>query len=193
MSEKRIIFISFILIFALVSIILNVGNLFWFFDWNYISYAFEDEKPAAKTAEYSNAENSIEIERIGITAPIIVPDGNDPAFKSELSQGVILYPSSVLPGEKGRTIILGHSAPLNWPKIRYDWIFNDLGKLSPKDKISISFNGRKYTYEVVKNYIIDRGGELPEGGADSSTLVLMSCWPAGSDIKRMAVEAKLVD
>lgn len=190
MSERKFILAAFVFIFVVISLIFSWKDLSWFFNYHYISYAFGDEEPTAQPEALSNVENSIEIPKIGIKAPLVIPDGKDPTLKNELNQGVAYYPESALPGEKGQTIILGHSAPPDWPKIKYDWVFNDLNKLEPGDEIFVYFNGKKNTYKVSKNYIINRGEELAKN-TGKNTLVLMSCWPPGKDFKRMAVEAEL--
>lgn len=192
MSEKRFNIFFFVSVFVLVSIAINWSNLSWFFSLRYLTYAFEEDKPVIQAEKTYNVENSIEIAKIGITAPIITPTGLDTTFKSELNLGTVLYPDSVLPGENGQTTILGHSAPANWPKIKYDWVFNDLSKLVPGDEIVIYFNGKRYVYSVVKNYIINRGDELSADTSLKNTLMLMSCWPPGKDYKRIAVEASLL-
>lgn len=190
MSEKKLIFIVFILVFALISLLFSLKDFAWFFNGRYIKYAFESETPEA-TIKY-DVENSIEIKKIGIIAPLVIPDGSDPTLKTELNNGVVYFPESAIFGQSGQSIILGHSAPLNWPKIKYDWVFNDLSKLEIGDEIVVYFNNQKYTYKVIKNYIISKGEDLI-GGNSKNTLVLMSCWPPGKDYKRVAVEAEIVD
>jgi sortase A len=193
MSEKRFILIAILIVFVLISFVLNWKDLSWFFSYHYITYAFENEKPAVKADEIYNIENSIEIEKIGIKAPLIIPNGSDVTLKTELNNGVVLYPQSVLPGEKGETIILGHSAPLNWPKIKYDWVFNDLNKLEIGDEIVVYFNNQKNVYKVTKNNIIERGEETPKSLTNSiNVLTLMSCWPPGKDSKRIAITAEAI-
>ena len=66
---------------------------------------------------YSEKANSIEIPDIGIDVPIIFPASTNPSILvAALDKGAIYYPGSVLPGQNGQIIILGHSAPVGWPK-----------------------------------------------------------------------------
>lgn len=190
MSEKQFILISVLVIFILISLFLNIKDLAWFFDYHYINYAFESEKPTVQPETTYNIENSIVIDKIGIKAPLIIPDGSDPTLKTELNEGVVYFPGSALPGEKGETILLGHSAPANWPKIKFDWIFNDLSKLEPGDIITVYFDGKKYEYKVIKNNIIGRGEDTLKDSANNNVLTLMSCWPPGKDSKRIAITAE---
>jgi LPXTG-site transpeptidase (sortase) family protein len=91
-------------------------------------------------------------------------------------------------------VILGHSAPSGWPKIKHDWVFTDLDKLAPGDTIFIDLNNKQYTYAVKQKTIIKRGEEAPQDGlsADTNVLTLISCWPPGKDYQRIAVQAVLL-
>jgi LPXTG-site transpeptidase (sortase) family protein len=160
----------------------------------------EQAKPAEQTKQTKQTKetvkeknNLIEIPKIGISAPIIffsIPT-EDKVVHDSLDFGTVHYPSSVFPGENGQTIILGHSAPANWPKIKYDWVFTDLNSLVSKDEINIYFKGEKHVYYVKDKVFLDKGEELPEESyaPNENILVLLSCWPPGKDIKRIAVIA----
>jgi sortase (surface protein transpeptidase) len=60
----------------------------------------------------------------------------------------VLFPDSALPGQIGQTIILGHSAPQNWPKRKYDWVFSRLNELEKEDDVIFNFNQKEYIYRV---------------------------------------------
>ena len=144
--------------------------------------------------EYSDKEDSIEIPKIGVSVPLTFVNA---LLKTEiykaLNKGVVHYYTSVLPGEIGQTIIIGHSAPLGWPKIRYNWAFSKLSELNEGDEIIIYFNHQKISYSVISKIFLERGGEIPKNPLTNSEnmLVLISCWPPGKDIQRIAVEAAL--
>jgi LPXTG-site transpeptidase (sortase) family protein len=116
---------------------------------------------------------------------------NESQVKLALNKGVVLYPQSTLPGESGQTIILGHSAPANWPKIKYDWIFSRISDLEENDEIFLYFNQRKFSYYVKQKIFLEKGEELPGGLTGfKNTLILISCWPPGKDLRRIAVVAE---
>ncbi len=144
--------------------------------------------------EYSEKENSIEIPKISVEAPIIFVDKNDnKAYHDSLEKGVLHYPLSAFPGEVGTTIILGHSSSPNWPKVNYDWVFGRLNELSANDEIFIIYNHRKYIYQVIETKIISKGDDVPSEANDpGSTLYLLSCWPPGRDLNRIIVKATLI-
>jgi len=149
---------------------------------------------SAPLAVYTDKQNTLEIPKINISVPIIFSASSDrDALTKDLDKGVVFYPGSVYPGQVGRMIILGHSAPLGWPKIKHDWVFTDLDKLIVGDKIMIDVNNQQYTYIVKQKTIIERGADVPSYDLASSTnvLTLISCWPPGKDYQRIAVTTEL--
>ena len=144
--------------------------------------------------EPSDKVDSIEIPEIEIEAPLIFPESNDKnILSSALKQGVVFYPDSVLPGQEGMTVVLGHSAPSNWPKVNYDWVFTHINELKEGDQVFIHFDHKKYPYFVTKTYFLNKGEEIPdiEELEAKSVLMILSCWPPGVDHKRIAVQAEL--
>jgi len=145
---------------------------------------------------YTDKQNILEIPKLSISAPIIFSASADKDLLTKnLDSGVVYYPGSVYPGQVGQIVILGHSAPLGWPKIKYDWVFSDIDKLSTGDKILIDLNNKQYTYIVKQKTIIQRGEEVPQNisSASGSVLTLISCWPPGKDYQRITVQAELLD
>lgn len=201
----------FIIVFILVLIFWNWNSISWIFSYRVLSesvmsflqkippvtqeYAVDNEtnkvQATEKTADVVEG-NSIEIPKIGITAPLVFINSVEEAH-SALDRGVVHYPTSVLPGANGQTIILGHSAPEGWPKIKYDWVFSHLNNLVEGDEFSIYYQGKKLTYSVVKKVFLERGEEIPENGLtkENNVVILISCWPPGKDLRRIAVEATL--
>ncbi len=197
----------FILIFFISFLIINWSNISPVFNYRIISARVSDLFERDRVIDKENAdeentteENTIEVPKIGIQAPIIsvengIKNSNDEDFEEVLKNGVLLYPDSVLPGEIGTTIILGHSAPVNWPKINYDDIFSRLNELEKGDKIVIYFNHLKYTYQVYDRHIFypkDEQDFLSGDNEETARLVLLTCWPPGKDFQRFAVLAKII-
>jgi LPXTG-site transpeptidase (sortase) family protein len=208
--KEKIFFKYFIIFFILGFLIFNWGKISFLFSpkviWDFLSLKVEEKKEKeknefsveflgkVKTEETSSQtiifENKIEIPNIEVSAPIVLAK-NEKEVANQLKKGVVLFPGSAFPGEKGATIILGHSAPLHWPKIMYDWVFTKLQYLQEGDEIFVYFNGKKYKYKVKEKIILKKGQEIPWEDDSENSLVLISCWPPGKDIKRMAVKAML--
>lgn len=136
----------------------------------------------------------ITIPKIGVEAPITFVQSVNPAeFLQPLKNGVAHYPSA-LPGKKGVSIILGHSAPAAWFGNAYDDIFSDLKNLEQGDRIFVSFHGEMYSYEVQEKLFLSRGQDVPARFTKSEQvdLLLLSCWPPGINNKRIGVQATLL-
>lgn len=153
----------------------------------------QPDKQQTKTdeiAEVKNVPDAVTIPKISINAPIVTTQITDnAAIHSLLDTGVVLYPGSAEFGKMGETILLGHSAPPGWPKIKYDWVFTKISELKAGDLIRITYNNKNYSYTVVKTKILKPGEEIPGGIATANTLALVSCWPPGKDLQRIAVLA----
>jgi len=193
----------FALLFLVNFLIINWNNVSWIFNYKLISGAankfleiLENKKVFASELNnnFPAKENSLEIPKIGVTAPVIIAENLDQNyFDKELDRGVVMFPNSVLPGEIGQTIILGHSAPPNWPKINYDGVFSQVADLNDGDEIVLYFNNKKYSYFVNDKILLEKGEEIPNNEISSdNTLLLISCWPPGKNIQRIIVESKLI-
>ncbi len=134
--------------------------------------------------------NYVYIPSINISAPVIsgttVDEGT---ILNQLKQGVLMYPGSSLPGKEGSTVIIGHSSS-NLPWQKYGRIFSKLLELSEGDMIIVGHNGQKYSYHINKTMT----GSIDQLSALNiqDDLVLGTCWPIGTDEKRIIVTATLV-
>ena len=202
----------FFAFFIIAFLVLNWSEISWMFNYQVVSrfvsglfqgktnevgidFSQDENGLNPEDFEYSDKENGLEILKIDIEAPLIFPSTSDSEKIHEyLNEGVVWYPDSALPGSTGQTIILGHSAPLGWPKIKYDWVFTHLVDLEKGDEIFVYFNNRKYVYEVKEKLFFEKGEEVPESSLTNSenVLILISCWPPGKDIRRIGVSAELV-
>jgi len=201
----------FVLIFLVSFLMINWSEISWIFNYRVVSGIVSDffqkdgqeataepieilEEKNTETFEYSEKENSVEIPILGISAPLIIvaEDSDSEEIHQALDRGVVHFPSSVLPGETGQTEILGHSAPPGWPKIKYDWVFSGLNDLKEGDEVFVYFNHKKYPYSVIGKAFLERGEEISSDLTNNNNVVvLISCWPPGKDLRRIAVEAEL--
>lgn len=132
------------------------------------------------------------IPKINITAPIITAQTTDEkVIAGLLDLGVVLYPGSVTFGESGQSVILGHSAPLGWPKIKYEWVFSKINELKEGDMVVVTYENVTRYYKVIRSQIINPKDGVPDSTIEGNSLMLISCWPPGKDTKRIAVEAGL--
>jgi LPXTG-site transpeptidase (sortase) family protein len=200
----------FVFLLLLTLIIFNWNEVSWVFNYRVVSEFFsgflkssrekiqvtDDYNDFNETEgyEYSEKENSIEIPKIEVTAPLVFVDSVEIGeIKKGLDLGVVHFADSVLPGQPGQTIILGHSAPPNWPQIKYYWVFVRINELIEGDEVYVFFNNRKYEYTVTRKFILEKGEETPEDPLTNNTnvLLLISCWPPETGTRRITVEAQL--
>jgi LPXTG-site transpeptidase (sortase) family protein len=136
--------------------------------------------------------DTLEIPKLESVLPIVATQSTDTAYlHSLLDEGVVLYPGSAAFGAPGQTVLLGHSAPADWPNIKHDTAFSNIYELAAGDKITVFYDHKTYNYSVVKNEIISKGGDLSGPKLAGNSLVLVTCWPPGRNQMRVAVEAVL--
>jgi len=158
-----------------------------------VDQIYQDTSRAGKD-ETSRIPQRLSIPAIGVDAPIVLPESSDEiVLLNTLEKGVVLWPNSVLLGEKGTMVILGHSSAYPWYRGSYGSIFSLLDKLKENDEIFIYSMQKKYTYRVVGKEI-----NLPENlnlekQENEPVLYLLSCWPINTNWKRIAVKAISID
>jgi len=155
-----------------------------------------------KTRSYNKEmgfEASLEIPFLNIKVPIIFePTTNEDGIYKSLEQGVVHYSATPRPGQSGTAIILGHSSAYPWYRGKYGSVFSQISKLKNGDIINIkNSNGQVFSYRVSRSIIFspktDNDFELRELETTSgSSIVLMTCWPVGTNAKRIAVRADLI-
>lgn len=139
------------------------------------------------------------IDSIGVRAPIVfdVPDNNDLIYSS-LEKGVVHYTNTSKPGETGAAIVLGHSSAYPWYKGKYGAVFALLNKLKIGDRFYVQYSdNRTFVYEMKQAIIFNpfdtNDQRLAAIESESgSSIVLISCFPVGTNYKRIAVQAQLV-
>lgn len=181
------------MIFVVNFIVINWSDVSWIFNYKVAPKGIQSVVSQTPEREYADEDDSVQIESIGIKAPLIIPDGeSDAEIYDALKRGVAHFPTSSLPGEKGVMILLGHSSPPNWPKIDYDWVFTEAELLEPGDEVRIVFGGRVFTYLVTEKIFLEIGQDVPSYDSDEREMILLSCWPPGKNIKRIGVRGVLI-
>ncbi len=189
-------FFLFASLYLIVFLTLNFIE-FWHWIKRKISFSKKVEELRNTVQEneeipYTEKGDSVEVPKIEVKAPLVLIESSENEdFLKALDRGVVLHPQSVLPGEKGKILILGHSAPSGYPQINYDWVFSRLNELEPGDQIYVNFQRRHYSYNVSQKIFLEKGEEIPKNLTNSlSMLYLISCWPPGRDIERIAIKAE---
>ena len=99
---------------------------------------------------------------------------------------------SVLPNEFGPVFIFAHSTDSFYNIGAYNAEFFLLNKLLAGDEAIIFYKDKKYKYKVIDKKVVeadDISAEVKK--LTGSHLVLQTCWPPGTTLKRLLVIAEL--
>jgi LPXTG-site transpeptidase (sortase) family protein len=101
------------------------------------------------------------------------------------------YPGS---GPGHSTYIFAHSTSQGLSMLRKNAVFYLLGELKNDDVVFVERNGVNYTYKVYQQLIVNANQTeyLKYTDPKKEVLILQTCWPIGTDWKRMLVFAQLV-
>lgn len=133
---------------------------------------------------------NLKIDKIALDAPIIINvDGNNKdAYNKALEGGVAHLLGSALPGKAGNAFIFGHSSFYAWKPGNYKEIFKNLNDVEIGDTIIITSNSSTYKYLVRDKQIVTPDDvSVANQNYNEKKLTLMTCWPVGSDAKRLVI------
>ncbi len=149
------------------------------------------------------SDNRIVVPRIDQNIPIVRVSSEslirrdwqalEDEMQEALKDGVVHYPGTSLPGETGNVVITGHSSYFPWDPGRFKDVFALLEAVVEGDKVVVYHEQDKYIYEVYDIKIV-----LPEDievlkQTPEEKLTLITCWPVGTNLKRLVVSAKPIE
>lgn len=132
-----------------------------------------------------STKNTILIPRMGVDTAIL--EGPD---EKTLNKGVWHLPGTSNPAKGGNVVISAHRYKWRPPSTKTFW---DIDKMKVGDLITITWEGKKYTYKVTKSYIVtpDRVDILAD--TKEHKLTLFSCTPKFTSKNRLVIEAYPVE
>ena len=137
--------------------------------------------------------SNIALPKIGVSAPIIwnVTSGG---VQTGLRDGVVQIAGTASPGTPGNIFITGHSSDYWWTPGNYKSVFALLDKMEAGDEIGIEYKGFSYKYRVYNKAKVSREDVSQFVTTDKKeTLTLMTCWPVGTNWRRIIVQAERVN
>lgn len=199
--------------------IFYLGNLFLLFSLIYLTYLYY---PLTKALiEYQikpkNENNNKEIQTIRkelktekrflVEIPKILAKSQiianvSPFDKNEylkvLSNNLVAHAKgSALPGSGfGKTVyIFAHSTQQGFNMVKNNSVFYLLDKLKNDDLVFIEYSGKTFIYKIYQKKIIDSSETkyFIYKENDKEILILQTCWPIGTDWKRLLIFAKLIE
>lgn len=135
----------------------------------------------------------VSIPTIGATAKVIrnVDPFDENAYKNALTQGIAHAANTKYPGEGGRVYLFAHStnSPVNFSE--YNAVFYQLRLLEEGDRIFVNFDGTSHLYVVSEKIVVGASDtHWLTGTSVGEELVLQTCDPPGTTLRRLLVIAK---
>ena len=173
----------------------------------YLSPVPEGEVFASEKVDYTKASNwfkaadfdvsevskvryyTLSIPKLGIENATVAIGGED------LTESLIQYPGTALPGKRGNAVIFGHSIlPQFFNPKDYLSIFSTLPTMKKGDKLEIRYDGITYSYNVEELFEVSPTDlEILAKNITDSYVTLITCTPPGHPLrpKRLIVRARL--
>src|SRR3989344_3252457 len=143
--------------------------------------------------EIPDTNYSIYIPKIGAISKV-VPDvdaDNKKEYLEALKLGVAEASGLAHPGETGTTFLFAHSAASPLDYARYNAVFYLLDRLVLGDEIELVYRGKLFKYEVTSvQRLASSDTKYLRLQEDEELLVLQTCWPPGTNWKRLVVIAR---
>jgi sortase A len=143
-------------------------------------------------------EPKLIIPKINVDAPVVYGLGTvaESAVEKNLKNGVVHYElpgADSLPGQKGNTVILGHSSNDVFDDGNYKFVFVQLEKLQVGDIFYLNYNSTRYSYRVSdKKVILPNQVSTLIYPTDKPIVSLVTCVPVGTALKRLIVSAEQI-
>ena len=133
----------------------------------------------------------ITIPKINAQAPLIwsVDPWREEIYQKVLKSGVAHAKGTALPGDGGRSFIFAHSSGNPFEITQYNTVFLKLGELKIGDAIEIKRDGEVYKYSVTQTKIVNPWETQYLMKSETPGIIVQTCWPIGTSLKRLLVFA----
>lgn len=140
-------------------------------------------------------ESKIIIPKINVEAPVVydVPSIAEEDVQRGLEKGVVHYVTTPNPGEKGNSVLFGHSSGNILNKGKYKFAFLLLKSLEKEDTFIIQKDGKRYVYKIYNKYVTNPHDLSVLGPTDRpATMTLITCDPPGTSTHRLIIQAEQI-
>lgn len=160
-------------------------------DYTHATNWFPEASDDTRFASRDNVSfYTISVPKLGLEGTTVALGGED------LSNNLIQYPGTAIPGKRGNSVIFGHSIlPIFFDPTNYLSVFSTIDKLEKGDKILVDYDGISYVYQVKEMFRVKPTDVwILNQESNSANLSLVTCWPMGHPNKpeRLVVKAELV-
>lgn len=130
------------------------------------------------------------IPKINVEAPVVYnePSIKEDAIQNALERGVVHYATTPDPGEKGNSVIVGHSSSNILNSGKYKFAFLLLKSLDKGDTFIVHKDSKRYVYKVYKEFVTSPDDTSVLGKTDKpATMTLITCDPPGLSTNRLII------
>jgi len=131
------------------------------------------------------------IPKIDVEIPVIYSQTsiNEADIENSLQDGVVHYPTTVMPGQIGNAAFFGHSSNNVFVSGQYKYAFVLLHEMVDGDTFYLTFNSKIYIYQVISRTIVSPSdvGVLNSVPGQTATATLITCDPPGTSLNRLVV------
>lgn len=142
---------------------------------------------------FEDKQFNIEIEKIGLVSAVLPNiDATNPAVYTEaLKKGLAHSKGSALPGEGKAVYIFGHSTNYEWFVADLNAVFYKLKDLEDGDTIVLKQDDKTLSYKVFYKVIVEADDtKILKENKNKNILILQTCYPPGTTLKRLLVLAR---
>lgn len=140
-------------------------------------------------------ESKIIIPKINLEAPLVfdVNTIEDKAVQKGLERGVLHYSTTPNPGEKGNSVIFGHSSGNILNKGKYKFAFLLLKSVDVGDTFIVQKDGKRFVYKIYNIYVtIPQDVSVLQTGDKPAMMTLITCDPPGTSSNRLIIQAEQI-
>jgi LPXTG-site transpeptidase (sortase) family protein len=130
------------------------------------------------------------IPKINVEAPVVYdePSIQEDDIQKALERGVVHYATTPNPGEKGNSVIVGHSSSNILNSGKYKFAFLLLKSLEQDDTFIVHKDSKRYVYKVYKKFVTSPDDTSVLGATEKpSTMTLITCDPPGLSTNRLII------
>jgi LPXTG-site transpeptidase (sortase) family protein len=115
-------------------------------------------------------------------------------IENALENGIVHYPTTVMPGQQGNAAYFGHSSNNIFNPGKYKFAFVLLHELVSGDTFYLTNNGTIYGYKVISRTVVEPSDVSVLGpvAGQSATVTLITCDPPGTSLHRLVVVGQQV-
>lgn len=152
----------------------------------------------------ASTNDRIVIPSLKVNAPVVEPTLGLESLKAKdftsleeqihetLLQGVVHYPGTAEPGQKGNAFLTGHSSNVFWELSPYNTVFALLPKIKVGDDLYVTHDLTQYHYRVTDKKEVQPTDVSALQQGDDYKLTLVTCTPVGTAFRRLVVTAELI-